>query len=128
MSDAVATELEALKKRRQAEYLAKGSNEIPPWVFCNREGNPLDYYNLKHRHFEKCLQHAGPSPHSVSRFKAHVLDIVTNAGRIARLREGATRTLEHQSHGRYLRALDTWSESTSGESAPMRHFTCSGDD
>jgi len=48
-----------LKKRRQAEYLAKGSNEIPQWIFCNGEGNPLDYYNLKHSHFEKCLEHAG---------------------------------------------------------------------
>src|SRR5262249_13708710 len=59
MSDALATELLALKKRRQTEYLAKGSNEIPKWIFCNGEGNPLDYYNLKHRHFEKCLEHAG---------------------------------------------------------------------
>ena len=37
----------------------KGSNEIPEWVFCNAEGNPLDYYNLKRRHCEKCLDHAG---------------------------------------------------------------------
>jgi integrase len=59
MSDALAAELEALKKRRKAEYLAKGSNEIPEWIFCNQEGNPLDYYNLKRRHFEKCLEHAG---------------------------------------------------------------------
>jgi integrase len=59
MSDALAAELQGLKKRRQAEYLAKGSNEIPQWVFCNQEGNPLDYYNLKRRHFEKCLEHAG---------------------------------------------------------------------
>ena len=27
-------------------------------MFCNGEGNPLDYYNLKRRHFEKCLEHA----------------------------------------------------------------------
>jgi integrase len=59
MSDALAAELQALKKRRQAEFLAKGSNEVPKWIFCNKEGNPLDYYNLKRRHFEKCLEHAG---------------------------------------------------------------------
>lgn len=58
MSDALAAELLALKKKRQAEYLAKGSNEIPEWVFCNAEGKPLDYYNLRRRHFEKCLDHA----------------------------------------------------------------------
>jgi integrase len=58
MSDALAAELDALKKRRKAEYLEKGSNEIPDWVFSNGEGNPLDYYNLKRRHFEKCLDHA----------------------------------------------------------------------
>ena len=55
MSDALLNELQALKKRRQEEYLKKGSNEIPEWVFCNREGKPHEYYNLKHRHFEKCL-------------------------------------------------------------------------
>src|SRR5215467_3230644 len=59
MSDALAQELLALRKRRHAEYLAKGSNEIPAWIFSNSKGNPLDYYNLKHRHFEKCLESAG---------------------------------------------------------------------
>jgi integrase len=58
MSDAVLQELTALKKKRYEEQLALGSNEIPQWVFCNREGNPLEYYNLKHRHFEKCLEAA----------------------------------------------------------------------
>ena len=58
MSDSLAAELQALKKKRQADYLKKGSNEIPEWEFINQEGNPLDYYNLKRRHFEKCLEHA----------------------------------------------------------------------
>jgi integrase len=58
MSDALAVELQRLKKKTQEEYLAKGSNEIPQWIFCNGEGNPLDYYNLRRRHFEKCLEHA----------------------------------------------------------------------
>ena len=58
MSDALLMEFQALKKRRRKEYLKKGANEIPEWVRCNREGNPLEYYNLKHRHFGKCLEHA----------------------------------------------------------------------
>lgn len=59
ISDALLAELQSVKKRRQAEYLKDGKNEIPLRVFCNREGNPLEYYNLKHRRFEKCLAHAG---------------------------------------------------------------------
>jgi integrase len=59
ISDALLHELQALKKRRQESYLKEGKNEIPLWVFCNQEGNPLEYYNLKHRHFEKCLAAAG---------------------------------------------------------------------
>lgn len=58
LSDSLLQELQSLKRKRQADYLAKGKNEIPDWVFCNQEGNPLDYYNLKHRHFEKCLEAA----------------------------------------------------------------------
>ena len=66
MSDTLTAELHALKKRRLEEYLAKQADEetgekppFPEWVFCNRAGNPLEYYNLKHRHFEKCLEKAG---------------------------------------------------------------------
>jgi integrase len=59
LSDPLLAELAALRKRRRKDYLERGSNGIPEWVFCNREGNPLEYYNLKHRHFEKCLEAAG---------------------------------------------------------------------
>ena len=75
MSDSLAAELQALKKKRQADYLKKGSNEIPEWVFINQEGNPLDYYNLKRRHFEKCLEHGYQDrtarPSTVFLFRPH---------------------------------------------------------
>ncbi len=69
LSDALLHELKELKKKRQAEYLAKGKNEIPEWVFLSRgrllkdekrdEGCQLDMHNVKTRHFHKCLEKAG---------------------------------------------------------------------
>jgi len=62
LSDALLYTLTELKKQRKEEWLAKGNNEIPPWVFCNLEGNPLDPFNLKYRHFLKCLKQCGLRP------------------------------------------------------------------
>jgi len=69
LSDALLHELQALKRKRQADYLAKGKNEIPEWVFLSRgrlkkegkrdEGCQLDMHNVKARHFHKCLEKAG---------------------------------------------------------------------
>ena len=59
LSDALLYALTELKKQRKEEWLAKGYNEIPLWVFCNLEGNPLDPFNLKYRHFQKCLEQCG---------------------------------------------------------------------
>jgi integrase len=59
ISDALLSELQELKRRRHEEWLAKGSNEIPEWVFCNREGGKTQIGNLKTRHFHKCLERAG---------------------------------------------------------------------
>jgi hypothetical protein len=59
MSDDLIAELSELKRRRKEEWLARGKNEIPDWVFCNREGNFPDMDNLKKRHFFKCLEKAG---------------------------------------------------------------------
>jgi integrase len=59
MSDTLAETLLTHRKRLREEWLKEGKNEIPKWVFPNQEGNPLEYYNLKHRHFEKCLEKAG---------------------------------------------------------------------
>src|SRR5215510_13495943 len=33
LSDALLQELQELKRKRQAQYLARGKNEIPEWVF-----------------------------------------------------------------------------------------------
>lgn len=59
MSDALIAELSNLKRQRREEWLSRGKNEIPEWVFCNREGNPADMHNVKNRHFRKCLEKAG---------------------------------------------------------------------
>jgi hypothetical protein len=39
--------LEDLRRRRKEEWLAKGQNEIPEWVFSNRRGEPADMNNVK---------------------------------------------------------------------------------
>jgi len=72
MSDALIQELQALKRKRRADYLAKGKNEIPEWVFLGNgrlkkhgkdgernEGQRLDIYNVKNRYFLKTLEKAG---------------------------------------------------------------------
>jgi integrase len=59
MSDTLISELSELKRRRKEEYLSKGINQIPDWVFCNSDGGPIDIQNLKNRHFNKCLEKAG---------------------------------------------------------------------
>ena len=59
LSDAL---LEALRDHRRAkrqEWLKKGVNELPEWVFANEEGNPRNMNNLTVRHFKKCLEAAG---------------------------------------------------------------------
>ncbi len=59
LSDTLLNALQELKCRRREEWLEKGSNEIPKWVFCNQQGNPADMQNVKNRHFYKCLEKAG---------------------------------------------------------------------
>ncbi len=59
MSDALIDVLFDLRRQRREKWLAQGKNEIPVWVFCNREGNPVDSHNVKNRHFKKCLEKAG---------------------------------------------------------------------
>jgi integrase len=69
LSDALLHELQIMKRKRRADYLAKGKNEIPEWVFLSRgrlneagereEGCQLDMHNVKNRHFHKCLEKAG---------------------------------------------------------------------
>ncbi len=74
VSDALLAEFQALKRNRQTDYLAAGKNEIPDWVFLGPgrlvkdEDNPgklkreagkrVEMYNVKNRHFYKCLEKA----------------------------------------------------------------------
>ena len=60
LSSALLEALRALKRKRREEYFAKGKNEIPPWVFPNREGKPLDMHNVKNP-FHAALQSSGSS-------------------------------------------------------------------
>ncbi len=59
LSDELLAELALLRKKRKEEWLSKGKNEIPEWVFCNQKGGWLDASNVVNRHFLKCLEKAG---------------------------------------------------------------------
>jgi integrase len=58
MSDSLIEELQAMRRRRLEDFMKRGKNEIPDWIFCNSDGGPLDMQNLKNRHFNKCLEAA----------------------------------------------------------------------
>ena len=69
VSDELLHTLLEMKRRRQAECLQRGSNEIPEWVFLSHgrrendgqraEGKRIDMHNVKLRVFHKCLTKAG---------------------------------------------------------------------
>jgi integrase len=69
VSDDLLMTLESLQRDRKEEYLARGKNEIPEWVFLSAgkrekegkhsEGRRVEMHNVKHRHFHKCLAKAG---------------------------------------------------------------------
>jgi integrase len=72
ISDALLHELQMMKRKRQQEYLTRGSSSIPEWVFLGpgniiwedgkavgrEEGQRLDMYNVKSRAFLKTLEKA----------------------------------------------------------------------
>jgi integrase len=58
-SDELMEVLMELRRQRQAEWLKKGFNEIPEWVFVNTVGNFLDMRNVKRRYFKVALRKAG---------------------------------------------------------------------
>ena len=68
VSDALLSELQALKKRRQEEYLGRGKNEVPEWIFLGpgrrlpegkrAEGRPLDMDHFRNRVFWKACDKA----------------------------------------------------------------------
>lgn len=73
ISDALLKELQILRKRRQEEYLGRGKNELPPWVFLSpgniiweegkqvgrTEGQPVDMVNFRNRVLLKACDKAG---------------------------------------------------------------------
>jgi integrase len=59
ISDDLLLALQDLRRKRKEQWLAKGQNEVPVWVFCNQAGNPADMQNIRNLHFLKCLTKAG---------------------------------------------------------------------
>ncbi len=59
LSDALLKALRDLRKHQREEWLKKGNNQAPEWVFSNQKSNPPDMQNIKNRHFHKCLEKAG---------------------------------------------------------------------
>ena len=59
LSDVLLKALKSRRRDRREEWLKQGINELPEWVFANREGNPPDMQNVKNRHFYRCLEKAG---------------------------------------------------------------------
>jgi len=73
ISDTLLHELQALKKRRKEEYLGRGKNEIPEWVFLSpgqiiweegkpvghKEGQPLRMRHYRSRVFLRACDKAG---------------------------------------------------------------------
>jgi len=71
-SDVLLREIEILKKRRQADYLTKGKNKIPDWVFLSpgqivwengkpvghAEGSPVNMDNFRNRVFWRACEKA----------------------------------------------------------------------
>lgn len=68
ISDVLLQELQTLRKRRREEYLGRGKNEIPEWVFLSpglrlpegkrAEGQPADMKNFRNRVFMKACDKA----------------------------------------------------------------------
>ncbi len=68
LSDALLDSLKEFKRQRKIEWLKKGRNEIPDWIFSNRNGNPVDMKNVKTSHFHRGLEKAG-----IRRIRSHDL-------------------------------------------------------
>ena len=59
MSDSLMKALRRHRKARSEEWLKEGVNQIPLWVFANKEGHSPDMQNVKNRHFYPNLNRAG---------------------------------------------------------------------
>jgi len=60
-SDELLKTLSRLQRQRQEEALKKGSNEIPKWVFTDRNGNFANIKSIKRKPFKNALKKAGLS-------------------------------------------------------------------
>ena len=58
LSDPLLEALAELKRERRQEWLKKGRNSIPEWVFLNRKGTPLDMGLVRDREFSGALDKA----------------------------------------------------------------------
>jgi len=59
LSDDLLETLSNLRRQIQEEAMRKGRNEIPKWIFSNRQGNFLDISHVKRYHFKRVLRKAG---------------------------------------------------------------------
>ena len=59
ISDELLDELTRLKRHRKEEYLRKGQNTIPEWVFVNNKGDWLDGDVIREGPFHRVLEKAG---------------------------------------------------------------------
>jgi len=62
MSQQLARVLRRLQVDRKSETLRRGWPEVPPWVFCNAAGKPLDSSRVR-RNFRRVLRPAGLPGH-----------------------------------------------------------------
>ncbi len=58
MSKILAKTLHRFQLERKSETLKRGWGEMPSWVFCSREGTPLDHANVE-KAFKRVLKAAG---------------------------------------------------------------------
>jgi integrase len=76
LSQGLADALRALLIHRDKQTLQSGWSEVPPWVFVNREGNPIDESRLRKR-FARTMKAAHISGHRMydlrHTFASHLL-------------------------------------------------------
>jgi integrase len=94
LSDELIAALRDLRRRRKAEYLGRGKNEIPEWVFLSpgriiydegkpvgrEEGKRVDMHNVKSRAFRLVLDKAGLRRIRVHDLRHSYASILISAG------------------------------------------------
>jgi integrase len=111
MSTQLAATLLALRRHQRERYLEKGL-DVPEWVFASLDGEILEERNVRTA-FARLLDKAGLRHIRIHDLR-HTFASFAAAGRISRLRQGATRTLVDSNHRRHLRASDSWRQPRGG--------------